>query len=579
LDIYVSPFKAQKINPEHTGLHHHMRSLYQKLIDQTKKVNWTLLLFLVLLLNVKLIVKLAAFLIIAVSQYRQVSFKEIFRQKQLYFYFSLIGIGIINYIIQPKSSGINQALSAAFGVSLWVICLAAGYYLFRIVQKEEKEKVHNTVTFFFILHIGAVFLNLLLIMIECGSINPYTYKGFNQKYYISAGDFISGITFDSPVTTAMISAIALLYFLYRRYFFLSLAATVSMLIIASNLTNIFLVLVLLIIFIFQTNKLQKSLIIVQLCLLVIFTAKISPQNNEYAGRFAYKMLGMTYDLPKKIASLDLLKASPDSLLTTTEIRKKIAVLYLDSLSSEKAHNSIVHAGPVAGDHSIATDKITLSKDSQAINNSFYKYRETEIVLAKMGKFNDFILKNYPASGRDSLQKLYDWNKPGKWIAIKQIINFFKTHPGKLLLGAGTGNFSSRVAFKTTSLGIAGAYPAKFRYIHPWFHNNHLFLYTYYHSQAQPKHAAENTPDSTYGQLLSEYGIAGLLLFLLLYIGYFLRHLRKLTFGLPVMLLLLAAFFTEYWFEQLSLVILFELLLFVDMKSPDQKLINREEQAT
>ncbi|MEI9943377.1 MAG: hypothetical protein WDN26_04080 [Chitinophagaceae bacterium] len=80
-----------------------------------------------------------------------------------------------------------------------------------------------------------------------------------------------------------------------------------------------------------------------------------------------------------------------------------------------------------------------------------------------------------------------------------------------------------------------------------------------------KHAAENTPDSTYGQLLSEYGIVGLLSFLVLYIGSFISRFRVLTFGLPILLLLLASFFTEYWFEQLSIVILFELLVLTDFK--------------
>jgi len=65
------------------------------------------------------------------------------------------------------------------------------------------------------LHIAVIFINLLLIIIETGSINPYTYKGLNQKYFISTGDAITGITFDSPVTTAFICAFGLLYFLYN----------------------------------------------------------------------------------------------------------------------------------------------------------------------------------------------------------------------------------------------------------------------------------------------------------------------------------------------------------------------------
>ncbi|MEI9943376.1 MAG: hypothetical protein WDN26_04075 [Chitinophagaceae bacterium] len=111
----------------------------------------------------------------------------------------------------------------------------------------------------------------------------------------------------------------------------------SLVIIASNLTNIFLVLVLFFVFIFRTDKLQKSFIVIHLVVLVIFTVKVSPQNNEYIGRFAYKMLGLTYDLPKRSQSPDFIKKNPDSLLTSNEIKKKTALLYIDSISTERVN--------------------------------------------------------------------------------------------------------------------------------------------------------------------------------------------------------------------------------------------------
>jgi hypothetical protein len=547
-----------------------MKSLYQKLFDNGRKVNWTLLLFLVLVLNVKLVIKLAAFIIIVFSQYRRVSFNGLKKQKQLYFYFGLIVIALINYLLQVKQASLASGMAFTLAISLWFICAAASYYLYRAVQKEEEQKLHTTLTAFFTLHIGIVFLNLLRIMIECRSLNPYTYKGLNQKYYINTGDFISGISFDSPVTTAMISAFAVLYLLYRRQYFLSMAAMASMLLVASNLTNIFLVLVLLFAFVFKLNKIQKSIAIVQICLLVIFIARISPQNNEYIGRFAFKMLGMTYDLPKKIESLELLKTSPDSMLTPLEKRKKTAALYLDSVYAEKNIKVPLNVEKPA----VSNSNIFL-KDPKKHEDSFYVYKETEIVANRINKYSTFLEENYTFSFRDSLEKQYDWKSPGKWIAFKQLVYFFEQHPGKLLLGTGAGNFSSRVAFKTTSLGMAGRYPAKYTYIHPGFLNNHLYTCAYYHSKKQTMHAAENTPDSTYNQLIAEYGIPGFILFALFYMGSFLKHWRKLSFGAPILLLISGAFCVEYWFEQLSIVILFELLMFVDIKSKRQKAMQKE----
>jgi hypothetical protein len=66
-------------------------------------------------------------------------------------------------------------------------------------------------------------------------------------------------------------------------------------------------------------------------------------------------------------------------------------------------------------------------------------------------------------------------------------------------------------------------------------------------------------------MLAEYGIIGLAVFLLFYIGFFTKHIQKLTYGIPLLVLLIGAFFTDYWFEQLSVIVFFELLLLIDIK--------------
>src|SRR5260221_8304047 len=133
-----------------------------------------------------------------------------------------------------------------------------------------------------------------------------------------------------------------------------------------------------------------------------------------------------------------------------------------------------------------------------------------------------------------------------------------------------GRFSSRLAFKTAALDIAGAYPVGRRYIDPFFRDNYLYLYLYYHSHDEGQHSVVNKPDSVYGQLLSEYGLAGLVLFGVLYVAFFLKGSRHLTYGLPLLLLTGMAFFTEYCFEHLSVVVIFELLLLLDKKPKPQQ---------
>lgn len=539
-----------------------------KLKEKARQINWPLLVFLLLVLNVKLVVKVAAVIIISIVNWKLISVKDFFRQRYLFFYFGLACIGLINLLLQYKNVNATYLFAVALGVSFWMMCAVIAYQLYKIVQKEEVNRIHNTVSVFFMLHITVLFLNFLRIVFETGSINPYTYKGLNQKYYISTGDFITGITFDAPVTTAFICAFGLLYFLYRQRFLLSLASMAALIIMASNFANLILIAVFVFAFTFYSNRVQKSFILIYLGMLIVFMAKISPQNNEHVGRIFYQVINKPYDLPPiKVIPLDQLKKEPDSVLTFEERRKKYAQNYIDSMNSIRL--GIDYKAPENFFVKAATDSGKSEKDK-----AFYQFKESEIIEEKINLYTGFLKQMYDDKEQDSLKKIYNWRSPGKWIAGKQLVGFFENNTMKILLGNGIGNFSSRIAFKATILNIAGRYPEKLKYINPDFLYNHLYLYLYFHSQDQSKHEASNTPDAVYYQLAGEYGVAGVLLLLLLYFGFFIRHIRKLSFGLPLFFLLAGAFFAEYWFEQFSIVVLFELLFFLDMKD-----LRREGQAT
>lgn len=540
-----------------------MRKTYQLCIDYFRQVNWTLLVFLVLMLNVKLAIKVIAILFILITNFKSITRINLRHQRLIFFYAAIIFIACINYVLQIRQATVNYSLAAFFGLSLWIMAAVAGFFVFTIIQKDTSERLHRTVELFFLLHIAAIGINLLLIVIETGALNPYTYKGMNQKYYISTGDFIRGIGFDSPVCTAMISAFGLLYFLYRQRFLFSLLAMGSLLLIGSNLTNLFLLVILVFTFFFKTSRVQKSFIALYIVLFIVFVTQVSPQNNEYMGRFAYKMLGKTYDLPKKNTSPDFIKKQPDSLLSFDQRREKIAKLFIDSLSATAAY--LKNRSTFLGKNNInayyAVLRFSEAKPPSEKEIIFNNYRASELTVGKINRYHEFFAEHYQGDSLILTDK-YNWNRPGKWVAGEQVVNFLREHPAKIPLGAGIANFSSRTAFKATGLDIAGSYPQQYSYISPLFLDNHLFLYIFYHAQPQPKHAAENTPDSTYYQLLGEYGVVGMLAFLLLYFGYFIKRLPRSGYSIPLLLLLLMAFSVEYWFEQLSIVVLAELLFFL-----------------
>lgn len=533
--------------------------LIHTLKQKSRLINCPLLIFIILVLNVKLVVKIVAVILFALLHRKDISIKQFFGQRYLYFYFGMIGIGIINFCLQYKHITTVYFFTVAIGISFWLMSAVIAYLIYIAVKKEGSDKLHATVSLFFLLHIAVIFLNLLRIIVETGSINPYTYQGLNQKYYISTGDFIMGITFDSPVTTAVIAASGLLYFLYRKKFLLSVACMAALLVIASNFTNLVLIAVFIFAFIFYTNKVQKSFIIIYIAMLVVFMGKISPQNNEHVGRIFYHVINKPYDLPKVIPiPLSQLKKEPDSVLNFEQRREKLAQNYIDSINAERLGvNFIAQESEMAKKIAVA---VPAKKDI-----TFYQFHESEGVKEKINRYANFLAESYDKAQKDSLKKLYDWNKPGKWIAGKELFNFFKQHPFKILTGNGIANFSSRLAFKATLLNTSGSYPAKLKYINPDFLYNHLYAYLYYHSQDQSKHEASNTPDAVYYQVAGEYGVAGLCCLLFFYFGFFLRRINTMSFGLPLLLLLGGAFFAEYWFEQFSIVIVFELLFFIDIK--------------
>lgn len=531
-----------------------------------ERVSWPLLVFLLLLLNVKLPVKIAGLLCMLIYNRKAIVLKDFFKQRYLLFYFSMILIGIVNAFFQFGQMSMPYLVLLLAGLCFWLMSAVIAWQLFSTVQKETTEKLEAAMTVFFILHVAVIFINLLLIMVETGSVNPYTYKGLNQKYYISTGDHIAGISFDASVTSAFIAVFGLLYFLYRNRYLLSLLSMAALLVMASNFANLVLVGTLVLVFIGYSTKLQKSFIVLYLAMLVVFMAKISPQNNEHVGRIFYQLIGKPYDLPPvKYLTPDELKKAPDSILTAEERKKKQAQLYIDSTSAVLLAGTLTTVKPVPSNDTIAADTV-----KPRVDNPFYQFHESELTKTKISQYAAFIETHYPPAVRDSLQQLYNWKNPGKWVAGEELYEFFKQHPGKIWLGTGIGNFASRLAFKATALNIAGRYPQQLQYISPGFLANHLYVYLYYHSQDQSQHEATNTPDTVYFQLAGEYGAVGLLLLFVCYFGFYLKRVSKNRVGLPLLLVLAGAFFAEYWFEQFSIVVLFELLFFIDIKAKQEE---------
>jgi hypothetical protein len=518
-----------------------------------RSVDWKLLVFLVLVLNVKLVVKL--FAIILIYLWRP-DFKFGFHIKNSrlpLFYPVIIGIALINLVLRTTDLK-NYLPSFLMGIGFWMICLLTIHQLKIFIERNQPAVIHRTLAFFFLLNAAVSMITLLSIMIETGSINPYTYQGEFQKYFISTGDYIKGISFDTSTTNAVINAFGTLYFFTRKNFSFFLVCVIMMVMTGSNLVNLVFAGALLFIFIFRSARAEKSLIIVSLLLIVVFLAKISPQNNQYINESVSRIFKET-NKEKNEA-----RAGTDKFISSESSKIEVAKTYLDSVSKtllarldEKKHSDQPEIKNALDNWQ---EKPALPEAN--IHSATYQYREDSSNRKALIQL---------ASSLHTLPSPVVKQKrlPGKMLAMQQTFQYLKGNPGRLLTGTGMGNFSSKLAFKTTALNIAGGFPKRFVHIDSAFANNHLPLFLSYFAGQARYHSVIHSPNSVYDQTLAEYGIAGLLALIFLYFGFFAKKFRKLSYGLPLLIIAAALFFMEYWFEQLSVLFLLELLLFLNSK--------------
>jgi hypothetical protein len=522
-----------------------------------KLLDWKLLVFLLLFLNVKLAIKIPAIALIYLLQF-DFKFGFSFKNSRLpLFYPLMIVIATINFVIGGQYD-LSYAIVWLTGISFWLLCILAIHQVKLSVERSEVEMISRTIVVFFVINALCSTFNLLSIIYEIHAINPYTYQGNYQKYFIGTGDYIKGITFDTSNTNAILNAIGVIYFLDKKKPLMVLVCMAVMLLTCSNFMNIVLLLILAVIFIFKSTRDQKSLIAACIMMLVVFMLKVSPQNNQYVIQTTKYVFLKEH--PDQIAQISTVQ-NPNPVLSPDEQKLKIAQAYLDSVSKASIPKNKV-LKPMFASTIPATNNGRIIIPGPDINSATYQSLTTTPVEQKpLAAFITTHKQVLPISGSDNYHSL----TPGKVLGLLQTIGFLHHHPSKVWMGAGMGNFSSKLAFRASGLGFSGGYPAKYIYIYHDFLVNHLDLYLNFFSRTAGYHSLTNSPFSVYDQVTSEYGLLGLLALILFYFGFFASRYHQLTYSLPLLFLMAAVFFVDYWFEQLSIIPFFELMLFLNIK--------------
>ena len=536
-----------------------IRSAVLKLQDLRKNTDWKLLIFLILFLNVKSVVKIIAIALIYIIQF---DFKFGFRNsvpRLPLFYVFIIVVAIFNWLITKSFMSTSSNIALLTGISIWLLCILVIHQLKLFVDNTDTTSIYQTIIIFFLINALLSFINFAGIVWETGALNPYRYQGEYQKYFIRTGDYIKGITFDTSTANSIISAFGVIFFLVKRNWIMLLICMLILLATASNIINMLMIGIFGFMFFYRSNANQKSFVIICLMMGIVFMVKVSPENYKYVKEAIQKMADKkTVITPASTSAKIPITEIEDNLLTPEERKHKIAQLYLDSIYKSRLKSA-------KGKEYISAEIVKPKIEVPDINTAPFQSKiDTTLQQRKLLMFMNAHKKSLPLSEKEDRNLIL----PGKIIAFKQTFDYLHSHPEKILTGDGMGNFSSRLAFRTTGLGISGNYPTKYASISPGFLSNHLDIYLYYFSKRIYFHSLINSPNSVYNQLLSEYGIIGISIFAVFYFGFFWKHYRKLTYGIPLLLLMGGVFFIDYWFEQLSVVILFELLLLLNIKEAE-----------
>lgn len=545
------------------------------------RVNWKLLLFLVLFLDVKLVVKVSALVLVYIMQ-PDFRWGFRFRGSRLPLFYPLVsGIVLIDWIAYKGMGNMNYNLVALSCTGFWLMCILAVHQVRLFVEKSDRAVLHRTILVFFLLNAFVSFIDLARIVWVTKALNPFLYQGMYQKYFILTGDYIQGLSFDTSTTNAMINAFGVAYFLTRKNGWMLLCCMACLLLTASNLTNILVLGVFVYLFIFDSDREQKGGIILCLLMGAVFLAKVSPQNNKYTSEiFDHWLRGPAPAAPapgsaaSAFGTASLASGSAGNAADTADAKRRAyARFYLDSFSYVKLQQDIGAARVrdswlQKGRPFIPLPSLSPKPEIPGpnLNTAIYqwKFDNTSTQMAML-RFIDTHRRELPLSGQPPAPG--GPHIPGKVLSFMELFSFLREHPARALTGNGAGNFSSKLAFKSTAMNITGDYPARYAYISRDFLGHNLDIYmSFFAREDKGEHSIANNPDSVYGQLLGEYGVAGLGLFVLCYIGFFAGRIRRHSYGIPLLLLLAGSFLAGYWFEQLSIVILFELLIFTDCKT-------------
>lgn len=548
--------------------------------DTTKhstRVDWPFLLFILGVTYVKFSVKVAAVILYAgYVLYKRYPLKK--PASLQWFYLVILSVGCISSYINHAFYDDRYQFGFALGVLYWCVCFLASYLTYVTVSASTKERMMQLLKTFFAINAIVSLLTLVVLFVQAGFHVPYWYND-GGRFGVSTGDYINGVFSDNSVTNAAINAMGALFFLYRKQFKWAALCGFVMLLCTSNVTVIFLALILVVILLTKKDLAIKRNAFLLLVMMLVSYPILSPQNLKY--------IEVVYEREKKDdynIGLDVLAKRDISI--TPEVRQTdFFKKNINSAFKVDDYSGVIHSYKYYPYKKDITKPVFFKKEFYA-NIDKYKMGLKQEALINIGGELAELRKESTKEQKDevdevqhtalnpfSVQKaignwyktpadnseLVGYDMPGKIYTNLQTLYFLWSSPSHMSLGAGIGNFSSKLAIKMTGLGLQGSYPEDKAYVSIDFLQYHFYSLMYFLSRHAAEHSVMNLPNSTYNQLAGEYGVVGLLAFIILYVAFIIKKGSKTKLALYTAVLLFMFLGMEYWFELISLTVIFELI--------------------
>lgn len=480
------------------------------------------------------------------------------------FYFSMIFLSFFNLVFIHRDYSYQHVVTVLAGMLIWLCCLLTYYQIRFAVNNNQPFKITNTLKILTLINLAVTCYDYLKVVFITGTINPFTQIS-PPPYGVSSGDLIGGVFGDIHLVNTIISCFLVLFFMYRKCVGYSIASLLPFLLTGSNLGTLILFAVLLYVLVLKKGAIYKTIALSLMCGIVLFYLKITPDNKNYmlkvltkAGEYFSKQQPKTY-----LANAPLISNNNDLKPKKVYTKDELVAMYISYLIKTK---KITQKNAITKPDEGVIKKLTaykLTNEKQNQKRSDYVFaRKDSVARAK---------ENNPLFEYGKLKKYNLDSVSGKIVSFKQTKNYLQSNWQVALFGAGVGSFSSRQAFINSGIvGDSRILTALPQYETREFKQNHKSIFKYLMYQDDETHSITNLPFCWYNQVFGEYGIIGFLSFAIFYFGFFIKKLPRLSYGKLLLICVFGFLFFDYWYERLSVMVLFELLMLIDLKSETEE---------